>query len=411
MRASRRRAGASDRYVVAHSPPKLWPRMLHGGAPSSARVCSASRTIASARKCSRYPACSGAVRPGSAPTGVERPVPRWSSMSTRKSSSARSSQPGPLGLRVGREPSWPGPPCRKRSHGRSRPSGSAISRAKTVMPPPSGRPWSSGTANSCSVSRSPLASTAAGGIGGKLLMRLSSRKQTLFEISSHQAEKILREMTEVSTVIRVLVADDFPMVRDALSSALDRHPHMEVAGTAADGLEAVEQAHALQPDVIVMDLRTPGMSGLMALTRLTTELPHIRVLLLTACDEPDAVIDAVSAGAAGFVTKRIGSAELAEAVCAVHRGEPVVDPALTAHLVRGLRREENGHNGLGAGRLTGSELNVLRLVADGATDKQISKSLYISPRTVQSHLAQIRTKVGLRRRVELTRWAAEHLVT
>jgi DNA-binding NarL/FixJ family response regulator len=218
-------------------------------------------------------------------------------------------------------------------------------------------------------------------------------------------------MTELSTPIRVLVADDFPMVRDALGAALDRHPQIEVAGTAADGLEAVEQAHALQPDVIVLDLRMPGMSGLMALTRLTTELPRIRVLLLTACDEPDAVIDAVSAGAAGFVTKRIGGAELADAVCAVHRGEPVIDASLTAHLVRGLRRDDNGHHGISAGRLTGSELNILRLVADGRTDKQISTTLYISPRTVQSHLAQIRTKVGLRRRVELTRWAAEHLVT
>jgi DNA-binding NarL/FixJ family response regulator len=218
-------------------------------------------------------------------------------------------------------------------------------------------------------------------------------------------------MTEASTVIRVLVADDFPMVRDALSAALNRHPNVEVAGTAADGLEAVAQAHALQPDVIVLDLRMPGMSGLMALTRLTTELPRIRVLLLTACEEPDAVIDAVSAGASGFVTKRISGAALADAVCAVHRGEPVVDPSLTAHLVAGLRRDQHSHRGVSAGGLTGSELNVLRLVADGRTDKQISQTLYISPRTVQSHLAQIRTKVGLRRRVELTRWAAEHMVT
>jgi DNA-binding NarL/FixJ family response regulator len=220
-------------------------------------------------------------------------------------------------------------------------------------------------------------------------------------------------MTEVSTLIRVLVADDFPMVRDALGAALTRHPEIEVAGMAADGLEAVEKAHALRPDVVVLDLRMPGMSGLMALTRLTTELPQIRVLLLTACEDPDAVIDAVSAGAAGFITKRTSGAELADAVCAVHRGEPVVDPSLTAHLVRGLRRDDSGRQGVGvsAGQLTGSELNVLRLVADGRTDKQISQTLYISPRTVQSHLAQIRSKVGLRRRVELTRWAAEHLVT
>jgi DNA-binding NarL/FixJ family response regulator len=218
-------------------------------------------------------------------------------------------------------------------------------------------------------------------------------------------------MTEMSPVIRVLVADDFPMVRDALSAALARHPQIEVAGVAADGIEAVEKAHALQPDVVVLDLRMPGMSGLMALTRMTTELPHVRVLLLTACEEPDAVIDAVSAGAAGFVTKRIGGAELAEAVTAVHRGEPVISASLTAHLVRGLRRDERTNHGVSAGRLTSSELNVLRLVADGRTDRQISQTLYISPRTVQSHLSQVRSKVGLRRRVELTRWAAEHLVT
>jgi DNA-binding NarL/FixJ family response regulator len=219
-------------------------------------------------------------------------------------------------------------------------------------------------------------------------------------------------MTEVSNLIRVLVADDFPMVRDALGAALTRHPEIEVAGMAADGLEAVEKAHALRPDVVVLDLRMPGMSGLMALTRLTTELPQVRVLLLTACEDADAVIDAVSAGAAGFITKRTSGAELADAVCAVHRGEPVVDPSLTAHLVRGLRREDSGEQGgVRAGRLTSSELNVLRLVADGRTDKQISQTLYISPRTVQSHLAQVRSKVGLRRRVELTRWAAEHLVT
>jgi DNA-binding NarL/FixJ family response regulator len=218
-------------------------------------------------------------------------------------------------------------------------------------------------------------------------------------------------MTEMSPVIRVLVADDFPMVRDALSAALARHPQIEVAGVAADGIEAVEKAHALQPDVVVLDLRMPGMSGLMALTRMSTELPHVRVLLLTACEEPDAVIDAVSAGAAGFVTKRISGAELAEAVTAVHRGEPVISASLTAHLVRGLRRDDRTNHGVSAGRLTSSELNVLRLVADGRTDRQISQTLYISPRTVQSHLSQVRSKVGLRRRVELTRWAAEHLVT
>jgi len=213
-------------------------------------------------------------------------------------------------------------------------------------------------------------------------------------------------------MIRVLVADDFPLVRDALAAALRRNSQVEVVGLASDGMEALELAHALQPDVVVLDLRMPKMSGLVALTRLSSELPHVRVLLLTACDEPDTVIDAVSAGAAGFVTKRITGDELAQAVVLVHGGQPVVSPSLTAHLVRGLRRDGSGpHNGTTTGRLTSSELNVLRLVADGRTDKQISETMYISPRTVQSHLAQIRTKTGVRRRTQLARWATEHLVT
>src|SRR3954452_24468404 len=176
---------------------------------------------------------------------------------------------------------------------------------------------------------------------------------------------------DVSTT-RVLVADDFPLVREALAAALNRHPQIEVVGMAGDGVEAVDLAMAHQPDVVVLDLKMPRMSGLVALTRLTAELPRTRVLLLTACEEPETVIDAVSAGAAGFVTKRISGAELADAVCTVHQGNPVVDASLTAHLVAGLRRDGAARSGGTTGKLTTNELNVLRLVADGRTDKQIS---------------------------------------
>jgi DNA-binding NarL/FixJ family response regulator len=213
-------------------------------------------------------------------------------------------------------------------------------------------------------------------------------------------------------VIRVLVADDFPLVREALVAALTRHPDIEVVGVAEDGVEALEKSHELNPDVVVLDVRMPAMSGRAALTRLTAELPGVRVLLLTAHEEPDIVIDAVSSGAAGFLLKRVSGSQLAEAVVAVHRGEAVITPELTSHLLRGLRREgEPGHVSSSAESLTPSEVKVLRLVADGQSDKQIGEALSISPRTVQSHLVQIRAKVGLRRRVELTRWAAEHLTT
>jgi DNA-binding NarL/FixJ family response regulator len=210
---------------------------------------------------------------------------------------------------------------------------------------------------------------------------------------------------------RVLVADDFPLVREALAAALRRHPEIEVVAMAADGVEAVELAHAHRPDVVVLDLKMPRMSGLVALTKLSSDLPGTRVLLLTACEEPDTVIDAVSAGAAGFITKRSSGADLIDAVLRVSRGEPVVSASLTAYLVQGLRRDPGERRGGTTGQLTSSELNVLRLVADGRTDKQISATLYISPRTVQSHLAQIRAKTGVRRRTQLARWATEHLVT
>jgi DNA-binding NarL/FixJ family response regulator len=216
---------------------------------------------------------------------------------------------------------------------------------------------------------------------------------------------------EEARMTRVLVADDFPLVREALAAALRRHPQIEVVGMAADGVEAVEMSLQHEPDVVVLDLKMPRMSGLVALTKLTSELPRTRVLLLTACEEPDTVIDAVSAGAAGFVTKRTSGADLADSVLRVARGEPVVSPSLTAYLVQGLRRDSQERRGGTMGQLTSSELNVLRLVADGRTDKQISATLYISPRTVQSHLAQIRTKTGVRRRTQLARWATEHLVT
>lgn len=207
------------------------------------------------------------------------------------------------------------------------------------------------------------------------------------------------------------MADDFPLVREALVAALNRHEQIEVVGVAENGLEAVGQAHGLEPDVVVLDVRMPEMSGREALTRLTAELPGIRVLLISAHEEPDVVVDAVSAGAAGFLLKRMSGDELAEAVIAVHAGEAVITPELTAHLVRGLRRGEEPQqpNGVSA-RLTPSETKILRLVAEGQSDKQISSELNISPRTVQSHLVQIRAKVGLRRRVELTRWAATHLL-
>ena len=210
---------------------------------------------------------------------------------------------------------------------------------------------------------------------------------------------------------RVLVADDFPLVRDGFAAALARDPSIKVVGFAVDGVDALEQTRVLRPDVLLLDLRMPRMSGLMALTQLTAEMPSVRVLVVSDLECDDSVVDAVAAGAAGFISKHITGDGLCEAIHAVTRGEAAISPDLLGHLMRGLRREPGGNGTSPTGTLTVSELKVLRLVAEGRTDKQISQSLYISPRTVQSHLAHIRAKTGISRRTQLACWATEHAVT
>src|SRR3954447_2620988 len=190
----------------------------------------------------------------------------------------------------------------------------------------------------------------------------------------------------VGEIVRVLVADDFPLVRDANAAALDRRDGLEVVGVATDGAEAVEMARELRPDVTVLDLRMPNMSGLAALAQLTSELRQTRVLLLTACEEPKTLVEAISLGAAGFLTKRVTGDELADAVLRVGRGEWVFSPSLTGPLLRGLARQLSPEEAPPPAVLTTTERDMLRRVADGKTDQQIGLEFYMSTRTVQSHL-------------------------
>lgn len=202
--------------------------------------------------------------------------------------------------------------------------------------------------------------------------------------------------------ISVLLVDDFALFREGVSVALQRHGGIRVVGEAGDVPEAGKLAAQLQPDVVILDLRLPGGGGLLALESLRSLSPRSRVLVLTANERPEGVVDAVSAGAAGYLTKRASGDELAAAVLAVAGGGSVVEPAMTAHLMREL----SGGRDRSRVTLNAREREALRLVCDGLTDQQISERLYVSIRTVQNDLRAVREKAGVARRAELVRWAA-----
>jgi DNA-binding NarL/FixJ family response regulator len=188
--------------------------------------------------------------------------------------------------------------------------------------------------------------------------------------------------------IRLLIADDHPVVRDGLSSMFARDPEFEVLGEAADGAEAVQLARDLRPDVILMDLRMPGVDGLTAITELARQGIPTRVLVLTTYDTDSHVLPAIEAGATGYLLKDAPRAELLRAVRAAAHGEAVLSPSVAARLMSRLRSP-------GAGPLSQRELEVLELVASGATNREAAARLFITEATVKTHLLNIYAKLGV----------------
>jgi DNA-binding NarL/FixJ family response regulator len=188
--------------------------------------------------------------------------------------------------------------------------------------------------------------------------------------------------------IRLLIADDHPVVRDGLSSMFARDPEFEVLGEAADGAEAVQLARDLRPDVILMDLRMPGVDGLTAITELARQGIPTRVLVLTTYDTDSHVLPAIEAGATGYLLKDAPRAELLRAVRAAARGEAVLSPSVAARLMSRLRAP-------GAGPLSQRELEVLELVASGATNREAAARLFITEATIKTHLLNIYSKLGV----------------
>jgi DNA-binding NarL/FixJ family response regulator len=207
--------------------------------------------------------------------------------------------------------------------------------------------------------------------------------------------------------IRVLIVDDSPLMRVGLARSLEDDPAIELVATAADARKGLALAEELRPDVVLLDLHMPEVSGQVVLDRLREQLPDVRALVVTASEDPQSLLNAVAAGAAGYLTKRASPDELRRAVIAVHGGSSVITPELAGHLLHAYAGRAGGESSRRP-MLTRREQDVLRLLAQGHTDKEIGRTLGLSPRTVQTHLTRIREKTGARRRAELATWASDN---
>lgn len=203
-------------------------------------------------------------------------------------------------------------------------------------------------------------------------------------------------------MIRVLIADDHGIVRSGLAMLIERQPDMEVVAEAADGIEAVELALAERPDVAVLDVTMPGLTGPQAARQLHAHDERIRLLMLSMHEDERYFFDALDAGALGYVPKRAADADLIGAIRTVAEGRTFVSPGTQRALLQ--RWLEAGPDG-STEQLTARELEVVKLIAEAHTNRQIAEALKVSEKTVESHRANVLAKLGMRDRVELARYA------
>jgi DNA-binding NarL/FixJ family response regulator len=209
----------------------------------------------------------------------------------------------------------------------------------------------------------------------------------------------------MTTPIRILLADDHALVRRGVRLILDNEPDLRVVAEAADGAEAVELARADPPDLAILDIAMPRMTGLQAARELSRIQPGLRILILTMYDNEQYFFEALRVGAAGYVLKSVADRDLVEACHAAMRDEPFLYPGVVTALVREyLDRARNGVD-IPARAVTDREEEVLKLVAEGHSTKEIAELLFISVKTVERHRSNILAKLGLRDRLELTRYA------
>ncbi len=210
----------------------------------------------------------------------------------------------------------------------------------------------------------------------------------------------------MSERIRILIVDDHPLIREGLRAVLETQPDLEMVGEACDGYEAVRQALALKPDVIMMDLALPRMGGIDAIREILRAAPGIKVLVLSNYLDDEKVFGALKAGAKGYILKETGAQELRQAVRSVYQGKAALDPAVQRKLVDQLAG--TGSNDLlPENDLTQRELEVLRLMAQGYTNPQIAARLSVAEGTVRFHVSNVLRKLGMENRTQAVLYALQ----
>ena len=207
---------------------------------------------------------------------------------------------------------------------------------------------------------------------------------------------------------RILLVDDHEVVRVGLKALLDKHPDFEVIAEAASAREALERTKANKPDVVVMDIRLKGGSGIEACQEITDNYPDTRVIMLTSYAEDEMLFSAIRAGASGYVLKQIGSDDLIHAIEAIGRGEALLDPAVTQRVFQEVRKAAREEEASAFAELTQQEMHVLQLVSEGRTNRQIAEMLFLGEGTVRNYVSSILSKLNVRNRAEAAAYAVEH---
>ncbi|MFE0036168.1 response regulator [Streptomyces sp. NPDC059015] len=210
--------------------------------------------------------------------------------------------------------------------------------------------------------------------------------------------------------VRVFLLDDHEVVRRGLRDLLDAEPDIEVVGEAGTAQQALARGPAVRPDVAVLDVRLPDGDGVTVCRELRNRMPELACLMLTSFDDEDALLDAIMAGAAGYVLKQIKGSDLVSAVRTVATGQSMLDPTTTAHLMHSLRSptQPPAPEDERLAALSPRERAVLDLIGRGLTNRQIGRELYLSEKTVKNHISRLLAKLGVERRVQAAVIAAQH---